>query len=170
MRRPLALALDQVRQGEHDRDADNEQKQRKKEVVEVDALPCHVLELIADILDDRARQAVLSSGHVMQCPGESVSRDDPEHRETAQGVHRGHAAWRRFRRGRDGHQAVGAGRRSVFRALVVGGARVARCVPPQSPLAYVTRQIRHRGAVQPSNACGAERQSAVLASDGQRLN
>ena len=69
--------------------ADQEQEQREDQVVEPEAFPLDVLELLAEA------QGLRRAPPFAQRPRDLVAADDPEHVEAPQGVDRGQALGRR---------------------------------------------------------------------------
>src|SRR5215216_1718000 len=152
MCRPFSFSLSQPRQREDDGYTDNEHEQRKEQIVKTKALPWCMLELVADKLDSRAQHALLAGGQVMQRPGESVSRDDPEHRETPKGVDRCDATRHYVRCGRDGPRTTSVRYRSTLREWCINGARKSRRghTGIEVPGDCIVRRVRHCRLDRPS--------------------
>src|SRR5512144_3184620 len=86
------FTLDQPRQCQHDRDAGDENEQRKDEIVKAEAFPCHMTHLSTEEATDRAQRWALVAQHPVERPDRSVGTDDPEYIEPTQCIDRHDAA------------------------------------------------------------------------------
>ena len=101
MRLRQPFPLHQPRQREHDGDAGDENEQREDEIVEREAFPGDVVQLLAEEFADAADDRPLVGGHVVERPDGAVAAENPEDVEAAQRVDRGDAPRRGNRRNID---------------------------------------------------------------------
>ncbi len=102
-----AIAFDGLGQREYQRDAGDEDEQREDQVLEVEALPVAVLELL---VQDGERPARGAAADAIAGLDQFIATEDPEHVEAAQGVEREQAARAGNRDGRRGGGSRGWGR------------------------------------------------------------
>src|SRR5215471_21079005 len=83
IRGALALAFHQVRKREHYRNAGDENEERKYQVVEREAFPLDVTELIPDEGSGVAQNVALAVGHFAKRPRDSITAKNPDEGEAA---------------------------------------------------------------------------------------
>ena len=92
MRFGFALALDETRQGKHDRDAGDKNEQRENEIVEAKAFPVLVGELVAEKAADGVDNGAFAMGHFGYAPHRAIKAHDAEHVQATQRIDRYDAA------------------------------------------------------------------------------